>query len=99
MEFGAIREILLMGQRMGRIFNVLSTRKREAADGDITGELSICKDEEQIQVAEQSLRQEVQSLYVQIGEYESQIKAFSVPSFLEGLRKVQELHEKMEGVI
>lgn len=98
-EFGAIREVLVMGQRMGRIFNVLSTRKRELLDGDITGELSTYKREKEIVMAERKLRQEIQKLRDRIRQFDTHITTFSIMAYLKGLTEVQELHEKMEGII
>lgn len=98
-EIGSIREVFLMGQRLGRIFNVLATRKREAFDGDITGELATYKNEQDLEAAVAALRQEVGELYEKIRSFETRITTFSVSAYLEGLKKVQRLHEKMEGVI
>ncbi len=98
-ELGLMREVFLMGQRMGRIFNVLTTRKREVADGDITGELATCSTEEEILWAESRLRRELKCLRRQILTYDRKIKTFSVAGYLEGLMKVQRLHERMEGII
>lgn len=98
-ELGAIREVLFLGQRMGRIFNVLVTRKREVSDGDITGELSTYKSEEEIALATHKLRQEICDLHKKIQSFETQITTFSVKKYLEGLVKVQKLHEAMEGII
>lgn len=98
-EFGVIREVLFLGQRMGRIFNVLVTRKREVLDGDITGELSTFKSEEEIALAIHRLRQEICELHKKIQNFESQITTFSVKKYLEGLTKVQKLHVEMEGII
>lgn len=98
-EFGAIREVLLLGQRMGRIFNVLVTRKREDLDGDITGELATFKSEEEIALAIHRLRQEICELHKKIQSFETKITTFSVKKYLEGLIKVQKLHEEMEGII
>lgn len=98
-EVGSIREVFLMGQRMGRIFNVLSTRKREALDGDITGELATFKNEYELEAAVQALRQEIRELSDKIRNFDARITTFSVRAYLEGLEKVQKLHEKMEGII
>lgn len=98
-ELGSIREVLLMGQRMGRIFNVLSTSKREALDGDITGELASCKTEQERESGESNLRREILNLHNQIATFEDRITTFSVKAYLDGLMKVQRLHEKMEGTI
>ena len=98
-EFGAIREVLFLGQRMGRIFNVLTTRKREVLDGDITGELSTFKSKEELALAIHRLRQEICELHKKIQSFETQITAFSVKKYLEGLIQVQKIHEKMEGII
>lgn len=98
-EFGVMREVLLMGQRMGRIFNVLSTQNRERLDGDITGELSVYENEREVAVAEQELRKEVRVLQHRMTDFNSRITTFSVAAYLRGLAAVQNLHEKMEGVI
>ncbi|WP_413289778.1 hypothetical protein [Bdellovibrio sp. HCB337] len=98
-ELGAIREVLLMGQRMGRIFNVLATSKREAIDGDVTGELATCRTEYEIENGERSLRQEILDLQNRIASYDDRITTFSVEAYLDGLAKVQRLHKKMEGTI
>lgn len=98
-EFGAMREVFVMGQRMGRIFNVLTTRKREVIDGDITGELANCRSERAIQSAEKKLNGEICELQIRIESFDSRITTFSVKAYLEGLVQVQRLHEKMEGTI
>lgn len=98
-ELGAIREIFLMGQRMGRIFNVLATRKREIMDGDITGELASYSSEHEAAAAAKRLRQEICELREKILTFDSRIKTFSVKAYVEGLNRVQILHEKMEGTI
>lgn len=98
-ELSALREVFLHGQRMGRIFNVLATRHREALDGDITGELAVYKSHREIKIAIEKLRQEIEELQQKILRYDNQIKTFSVAAYVEGLIKVQKLHEKMEGVI
>ncbi len=98
-ELGETREIFLMGQRLGRIFNVLTTYKREILDGDITGELSTCGNEHDLERAKRRLGQEVRGLYKKIEGFSLRVTAFSVPAYLEGLIEVQKLHEKMEGTI
>ncbi len=98
-EFGAMREVFLLGQRMGRIFNVLTTRKREVIEGDITGELATCTSEQEIETGERTLRLEIRDLHEKIRTYDNRITTFSVNAYLEGLIKIQGLHEKMEGII
>ena len=98
-ELGSIREVFVLGQRMGRIFNVLSTRQRELLDGDVTGELAVCKNFREIEKAEKNLRLEIIELSQKIQSYEVKIKTFSVSSYLAGLNQLQKLHEKMEGTI
>ncbi len=98
-EFGTLREVFLIGQRMGRIFNVLATRQRENQDGDITGELATCKNDHEIAAAERNLRLEIRDLADKIRAFENRIKTFSVSKYLTGLIQVQQLHEKMEGII
>ncbi len=98
-ELGIMREVFLMGQRLGRIFNVLATRKREYSEGDLTGELSLYNDREDSVNAERVLRLEIRALYKNIAALDSKINTFSVRAYLEGLSAVQRLHECMEGVI
>ncbi len=98
-ELGALREIFCMGQRMGRIFNVLATYKRELADGDITGDLSSLSGDLEVRLADCVMRQEVCTLQRNILKFENQITSFSVLAYVEALKTVQNLHEKMEGVI
>jgi hypothetical protein len=94
-----LREVFLLGQRLGRIFNCLTTHRREALDGDITGELATCSNEQEIKSAKGKLRQEIYDLYSRIKKYEGRITTFSINSYLEGLVKVERLHEKMADVI
>lgn len=98
-ELGSIREVFLLGQRMGRIFNVLSTRQRELLDGDVTGELAVCQSFRETKAAEAKLRNEISELSLKIQCYDVKIKTFSVNTYLEGLLKLQKLHERMEGTI
>jgi hypothetical protein len=98
-ELGSIREVLLMGQRMGRIFNVLATHNREVVDGDITGELSGFDGSVEVDMEKRRLCEEVCMLRKKILTYEKQITSFSVRAYVEGLAKVQSLHKKMEGTI
>jgi hypothetical protein len=98
-ELGSMREVFLLGQRMGRIFNVLTTRTREAKDGDISGELACCPSENEIQIAELNLHKEVHDLRCRILEFENRISTFSVKAYVDGLDAVQSLHENMAGTI
>lgn len=98
-EFGDLREVFLMGQRMGRIFNVLTTRQREVLDGDITGELAVYKSPGEVAEAELKLGEEISDLQSKILSFDKKITTFSVKSYLEGLTKVQKLHAQMKGQI
>lgn len=98
-ELGRMREIFLLGQRAGRIFNVLATHKREVADGDVTSELATCATEEELACAKSKLQREALLLRRKISGFERKITTFSVPGFVAGLIKVQKLHERMEGTI
>lgn len=98
-EMKAIREVLLLGQRMGRIFNILTTYKREALDGDTTSELSVYKTQVELGLAIMNLRQEITDLHLKILVLDQQVKSFSVKDYAHGLLMVQKLHEKMEGTI
>jgi hypothetical protein len=98
-ELGSMREVFLLGQRMGRIFNVLTTRMREAEDGDMTGEIACYSGEQEIRIAELNLHKEVLDLRSRILEFDHRITTFSVKAYVDGLDRVQTLHEKMTGTI
>ena len=98
-EIGAMREVFLIGQRMGRIFNVLTTQKREAFENDITGELSTYQSDQEVEFAKNKLREEIETLHERVSNYASNIKTFSVHGYLRGLMNLYQLHEDMEAMI
>ncbi len=98
-EIGAMREVFLIGQRMGRIFNVLTTQKREALENDITGELSTYQSDQEVDLAKNKLRKEIEILHERVSTYSSHIKTFSVHGYLTGLRNLYQLHQDMEAMI
>lgn len=99
LEFGTMREIFLIGQRMGRIFNVLTTHNREVLDGDITGELATCKNKQEVELMKNKLQQEIYDLHNRILSFDIQITTFSVKTYLEGLTLVEKLHKRMENTL
>jgi hypothetical protein len=73
-ELGVIREVFVLGQRLGRILNVLTTYEREVSDGDRTGELSCDQKRLDVEAAKHALTQEIDCLYNQISRFDSKIK-------------------------
>ena len=98
-ELGSMREVFLIGQRMGRIFNVFATRDRQVLDNDITGELSTCKNQQDLTVAERALRLEVLHLYRRLESFDGRITSFSTETYTQGLRNLQSPYEQMQGTI
>ena len=59
----------------------------------------IISNEQEIEAAERSLRREILDLHDKIRAFGPRVTTFSVKAYLNGLVKVQRLHEKMEGAI
>lgn len=98
-ELGLIRSVFLMGQRLGRIFNVLYTHRREILDCDQTGELSAFPKSLSVETARLLLERECEILFRRIRKVENCITTFSVNSYVDGLLEVQKLYQQLEGII
>ncbi len=108
-ELGSMRTALLLGQRIGRISNMLTTYEREVAEGDVTNELQYsgtlgiehldCLFQPTVQERQHELCQERERLFGKMEKFSDLITTFSVPGYIEGLRALQHLHEKMTHTI
>lgn len=87
-ELGDIRRVLYLGQRIGRICNVLVTFDRENREGDLTNELM---------VSDRDLVEERERHFRELRRRENAITSFSVAAYARGLRRVQALHERLRG--
>jgi hypothetical protein len=90
-DLGRARSIFLMGQRAGRISNVLTTYERELGENDRTNELFASGNA-------LDLEQEFTSLIQEIVCFKK-IKSFSAVEYGKGIQALHDLHLKLKGVI
>lgn len=93
-ELGNAREVLLLGQRLGRISNLVFTFKREVSEGDSTNEILISGDHESYR---KNLLEEFRSKAAEIRG--RTLKTFSTQKYAEGLEELHGLHAALEGRI
>lgn len=93
-EFGKAREVLHLGQRMGRISNLVFTFNREISEGDATNEISISDNPE---CYRQSLLNEFTMKAA--GIRSRVLKTFSTEKYADGLEELHGLHAALEGCI
>lgn len=96
-ELGACREVLLKGQRVGRISNLLFTLNREIAEGDFTNEILISDGSTDIEAYKLELLRELSEKLSQIQKRE--LNTFSTKQYAIGLMALHRLHENLEGRI
>ncbi len=87
-ELGAIRRILHLGQRIGRICNVEVTFDRELIEGDKTNECL---------VSSRDLLYERATHFEELQRLAPSIRSFSVLEFVQGLKELQSLHHQLRG--
>lgn len=102
-SLGPSREIFLIGQRMGRIANVLTTFDREISEGDLTNEISIylrnkIGGRKSLKQYKLSLQIEFEDLTKKIKSYD-QLVEFDVHQYAKGLENFLALHRRLEGTI
>lgn len=96
-ELGQCREIFLLGQRLGRISNLIFTLKREAAEGDLTNEILISQITARDDLYSSTLLREFDE---KINEIRScPLKTFSTSKYAAGLLALHQLHSSLEGRI
>lgn len=88
-ELGRIREIFLLGQRLGRIGNVVATYDREMSEGDATNEIMIAGHSSTYRA---SLEEEFFQGIEKINELGKDIKSFAVSDYSRGLLRLYHLH-------
>ncbi|WP_374077961.1 hypothetical protein [Bdellovibrio bacteriovorus] len=96
-ELGACREVLLNGQRVGRISNLLFTLKREIAEGDFTNEILISQGGVDAETYKLTLLDELNEKLSHIQKIN--LKTFSTGLYAKGLMALHGLHENLEGRI
>lgn len=105
-KIAVAREIFLLGQRVGRICNVLTTLERELAEGDLTNEIIVrsrkeglpLDSSENIEAFRAGLEREMELLFTKILANAGEAP-FAVDAYVAGLRKLYRLHRRLEGVI
>jgi hypothetical protein len=98
-ELGSARTVFVLGQRFGRLCNVLTTLDREIREGDRTNEVCLRLRGRTRSEVESRLRAEMQMLLMKIKEISPQITSFSVPAFIDGLKGLYVLHQELKGRI
>ena len=89
-NLGKARRLFLLGQRAGRISNVLTTFEREKYEGDLTNEL--------LTTGMPALEGELVRIF-EFMESTEEISAFSTKAYTLGIRRLHSLHLRLKGVI
>ena len=93
-EFGQARKLFLLGQRAGRISNVVSTYGRELEEGDYSNELLGMSGPNKVK----QLLIEQKLIYHKMADVNT-IKSFSVTDYINGFQDLHRLHFKLKEVI
>lgn len=97
-DLGKARSLFLLGQRAGRISNVLTTLDREKNDGDLTNEILsdrlMMSQQLPIEHLELEISQTLEAMKTFIN-----IQSFSATKYREGIKNLHHLHLKLKGVI
>lgn len=94
---GSAREVFIIGQRLGRISNVLTTYEREVAEEDVTNELMIGPSS--LDKNKESLMNEFKTGLKEIRDHHSGIPGVDLNAYSNGLSDFFELHLSMKGII
>lgn len=89
-DLGQVRGLFLLGQRAGRISNVLTTFEREESEGDVTNEL--------ITSGISTLEGELARIF-KLMDSTKEIGVFSPKAYTLGIMHLHHLHLKLKGVI
>lgn len=96
-ELGVSREVLLLGQRLGRISNLIFTLQREVDEGDFTNEILIAEKIHEAHDYQSRLLAEFEEKQNAIQK--TQLKGFSVGQYAKGLEDLHHLYSRLEGKI
>lgn len=95
---GMAREIFLLGQRVGRISNIVTTFEREQHEGDVTNEILSHGQQKDASQSLKELENELYCICRSISTYHK-CKNFSAKAYANGMRKLHDLHLNLKGVI
>jgi hypothetical protein len=96
-ELGECRAIFLLGQRLGRISNLVHTLKRELAEGDLTNEICIAGREVPANIYQAKLLVEFKQKAKAIRR--KKLRSFDTAGYSQGLEALHALHSALEGKI
>jgi hypothetical protein len=96
-ELGEARALFLLGQRAGRISNVLTTFDREQGENDLTSELLARRPDESLNFKCEALKGERKALLKEIDNYN--FRSFSAVEYRRGIQDLHQLHVNLKGVI
>ena len=96
---GTLREIFILGQRHGRLSNVLATMNREREEDDGTNEIVALSRFHGTSLEDEraNAEQEQEEIIAKLSAVE--LTQFDGPRFVEGIRKLQQLHQSLVGKI
>lgn len=98
-QYGRCREVFMLGQRAGRILNVLMTYDRELAEGDRTNDLIVGAPGLTLLEHRVVLIDEFARLVAEIEANECSVSAFSVAALARSLRHLHEMYSELQGII
>lgn len=98
-ELGRLREIFHLGQRLGRISNLLVTFDREFQEGDITNEILIAAETQGVEV--KSYQDQLCDEFSRTREVicSSNVESFSSMEYAKGFNHLNDLHLSLRGQI
>lgn len=96
-ELGLLRESFILGQRIGRIGNIIHTFQREQNEKDLTSEMLLAT--EGVEFYKKTLIQELETGLMDLRKKSDSLSSISLNSYIEGLRQLYTLHLNMEGII
>ncbi len=96
-ELGQCREVFHLGQRLGRISNLIFTQHREAAEGDTTNEILISHEILKKPQYRDTLLREFEEKKSSIRSHS--LQTFQTAKYAEGLQALHQLHSSLEGKI
>ena len=97
-ELGQCRKLLLLGQRLGRISNVLVTLEREQKEGDLTNEILIAKTSG-IPVVDYRIRLHDEFEKKKKRIENTKLLTFDTKTYADGIQYLDSLHKNLKGKI
>lgn len=96
-ELGKLRELLIQGQRLGRIGNLINTFEREQSEGDLTNEMMLHPDG--VEASQTSLLNELSLGLAKMRELQNDVSSITIKNYAQSLSDLFQLHTVMKGII